>query len=117
MFSSPNTAGDYAVNGKATDTDNAAHTTMTTATQAYTWDPPCYLDAELVKVSQTDSLDQLRTSMQYNLKAAQHGDNACRDTTSTVAITGASGTPTFITQLSAADQASAMSSEGFSINV
>lgn len=87
-------------------------------TEEYLWDPPCYLEVtEFSKVEQVDSLDQLRTSLEYNIFLAQHGDNACRSSSADFSIVDSAGKQTFKTLIDGDDLVNALSSTGFSLAV
>jgi hypothetical protein len=115
-FSDANVQGNYAARFWAHDATNEAASDDNVSLDNY-WDPPCYLEVvNFSKHDQTDSLDQLRTTMDYNLKIAQHGSNACRDTTASVELYNAGGM-TFHTPLAGDDIAQALTEEGFDISI
>lgn len=59
----------------------------------------------------------MRTTMDYNLKIAQHGDNACRATNATVELYNPSNVMTFYTPLSEDDVTQALTEEGFDLAI
>jgi len=81
------------------------------------WTPPCYLEVlNFNKTSQTDSLDQLRTILEYNVKLDHHGDEACSTESASVSLS-AGGVDNFILTLDDADMMVALSSTGFNVSI
>lgn len=68
------------------------------------WQPPCYLDITTLQTTgQSDSLDWLRTTIDFEIHVERHGDDACTDTTATFQLMNADGDATFTTGVSGQD--------------
>jgi len=73
------------------------------------WEPLCCLSIpSFTKVSQTTSLDGLRTDLSYSVQLGQQGDQACRDSTAKISIKDGTGKNTFVHYLSSDDTKQAL---------
>jgi hypothetical protein len=73
------------------------------------WEPLCCLSIpSFTKVSQTTSLDGLRTDLSYSVQLGQQGDQACRDSTAKISIKDSTGKNTFVHFLSSDDTKQAL---------
>lgn len=111
-----NTYGEYYGKIKAYDSSNEADKSNI-QTERYLYDPPCYLEVdEFTKIDQVVSLDHTSTGLTYNAIVAQHGDNACRDTSATLELYNSTGL-TLRKVLDAADLDTAMSTYGINVTM
>lgn len=81
------------------------------------WTPPCYLEVlDFSKTDQTDSLDQLRTILEYHVALDHHGDEACATESATIALQNG-GIDNFILTLDESDLMVALSDDGFTVSI
>lgn len=116
VISGPNLYGYYFGKLQAYDTNNEADKVWA-QTDEYLWDPPCYLDiTSFTKTDQFTSIDDLSTQLTYNVKVAEHGDNACRENHMHVNMKSG-GTTTLLKYFTASDRAKALEPYGFNFTV
>jgi hypothetical protein len=114
--SAPNNFGYFYGALAATDATNAADKEDMDAS-CNLWSPPCYLDVVTFgKVGQEESLDHMKTHLDYTIALTNHGDNAC-NTTSAVLTLQNGTSDSFRMQLDGTDFDSAMTAGGFNMSV
>lgn len=81
------------------------------------WTPPCYLEVlDFSKTDQTDSLDQLRTILEYHIALDHHGDEACSTESAQISLQNG-GIDNFIMTLDSSDMMEALSNDGFTVSI
>lgn len=112
----PNDKEDYV--GRLTfvaDSNDATKVNLDTAN--IMWTPPCYLEVlDFSKTDQTDSLDQLRTILEYHISLDHHGDEACTTESAQIALQQG-GIDNFIMTLDDSDLMVALSDTGFTVSI
>lgn len=82
----PNNFGYYCGALSAYDTVNEADISDA-ETDCALWSPPCYLEVvSFAKIGQEESLDHMKSHLNYNIELAAHGDNACNTTTAVMTL-------------------------------
>lgn len=81
------------------------------------WNPPCYVEVvDFEKTDQTDSLDQLRTVLNYHIQLDHHGDEACNSQGAKIELQQG-GIVNFVMNLDESDLEVALSDNGFDISI
>jgi len=112
----PNNFGYYCGALSAFDTVNEADISDA-ETDCALWSPPCYLEVvNFGKIGQEESLDHMKTHLDYNIELAAHGDNACNTTTSIMTLQNGTA-DSFRLFLSPADLESALTTSGWNMSI